>query len=158
SGTSAVRIFVYTIAGGLTARISEPGAGATESLHTFPTWTSASQVAFVSDEGGAHQVYVQSANGADGTGRLILPSAAQPWVRPCSRLRLLPCGDQLGDLPDLDGLLAPGLVHRVLDHRVAEGAGHGDGAAARALVLPHLARLLAVRRVRVGDGVVLGVR
>ena len=82
SGTSAIRIFVHTIAGGLTARISEPGAGAAESLQTFPTWTSASQVAFVSDEGGAHQVYVQGASGAAGTGSLTLPSADQPWFGP----------------------------------------------------------------------------
>lgn len=82
SGTSAIRIFVYTIASGQTVRISEPGAGSTDALHTFPTWVSSAQVAFVSDEGGAHQVYVQSATGAPGTGSLTLPSADQPWFGP----------------------------------------------------------------------------
>jgi len=82
SGTAAIRIFVYTLASGLTARISEPGAGSSDALHTFPTWVSDSQVAFVSDEGGAHQVYVQSAAGAPGTGSLTLPSADQPWFGP----------------------------------------------------------------------------
>lgn len=80
--STATRIFVYTIASGLAVRISEPGAGSADALHTFPTWVSGSQVAFVSDEGGAHQVYVQSATGAPGTGSLTLPSADQPWFGP----------------------------------------------------------------------------
>jgi Tol biopolymer transport system component len=82
AGSSAVRIFVHTLASGQTVRISEPGAGSADALHTFPTWVSASQVAFVSDEGGAHQVYVQSATGTPGTGSLTLASADQPWFGP----------------------------------------------------------------------------
>jgi TolB protein len=82
STPSATRIFVHTIDSGLTARISEPGAGAAGALHTFPTWMSASEVAFVSDEGGAHQVYVQAASGPPGSGTLTLSMADQPWFGP----------------------------------------------------------------------------
>jgi len=79
--TSATRIFVQALSSGATARVSDTGAGSTDSLHAFPTWVSATQVAFVSNEGGANQVYVQGIDTA-GTGSLTLPSANQPWFGP----------------------------------------------------------------------------
>jgi Tol biopolymer transport system component len=81
SMSTATRIFVQTLSNGTTNRISETGAGSTDALHTFPTWVSATQVAFVSNEGGANQVYVQGTSTA-GTGNLTLPSADQPWFGP----------------------------------------------------------------------------
>ncbi|HZN92801.1 MAG TPA: hypothetical protein VFB81_08845, partial [Myxococcales bacterium] len=81
SMTTATRIFVQTLSTGATVRVSETGAGSGDALHSFPTWISASQVAFVSNEGGANQVYVQSAS-TRGTGSLTLPSADQAWFGP----------------------------------------------------------------------------
>lgn len=79
--TSATRIFVQTLSSGATVRVSDTGAGSTDALHGFPTWVSPTQVAFVSNEGGANQVYVQGTSMA-GTGNLTLPSADQPWFGP----------------------------------------------------------------------------
>lgn len=78
---NVVRIFVRTLATGATVRVSETGAGSPNAQHSYPTWVSASQVAFVSNEGGADQVYVQGISIA-GTGALTVPSANQPWFGP----------------------------------------------------------------------------
>ena len=79
--STATRIFVHTFSTGATVQISDTGAGSADALHSFPTWLSATQVAFVSNEGGANQVYVQSAS-TRGTGSLTLPSADQAWFGP----------------------------------------------------------------------------
>jgi TolB protein len=82
SGVStSVRIFVQTLSSGATLRISDSGAGSGDAVHGYPTWVSASEVAFVSNEGGANQVYVQGAS-LLGTGSLTLPSADQAWFGP----------------------------------------------------------------------------
>ncbi|HVE84239.1 MAG TPA: hypothetical protein VND93_15390 [Myxococcales bacterium] len=81
SASTATRIFVQVLSTGVTTQVSDTGAGSTEALHAFPTWVSPTQVAFVSNEGGANQVYIQGIS-ALGTGNLTLPSANQPWFGP----------------------------------------------------------------------------
>jgi TolB protein len=81
SDPNLVRIFVRTLSSGATVRVSDTGAGSSNAQHSYPTWYSSSQVAFVSNEGGADQVYVQGITTA-GTGTLTLPSANQPWFGP----------------------------------------------------------------------------
>lgn len=81
--SSVTRIFVLTLSSGAVVRISDTGAGSATALHTFPSWTSATQVAFVSNEGGAPQVYTQPITApAPGTGTLTLPSADEAFYGP----------------------------------------------------------------------------
>jgi Tol biopolymer transport system component len=81
SDPTLVRTFVRTLSSGATVQVSDTGAGSSNAQHSYPTWVSATQVAFVSNEGGADQVYVQGIASV-GTGTLTLPSANQPWFGP----------------------------------------------------------------------------
>jgi len=77
SASSTTRIFVQTLGTGATLRITD----ATSGNHSFPTWASTTTVGFVSNEGGANQVYIQPDSTTD-TGQLTIPSANQPWFGP----------------------------------------------------------------------------
>lgn len=83
-GSGGVRIFVAPLSAtgiGTPVRVTdhtgEPGA-----QDTYPSWTSNSQVGFVSNAGGADNIYRVGTSGSAGAGSLVVPSALEPTYGP----------------------------------------------------------------------------
>ncbi|MGQ0507500.1 MAG: TolB family protein [Myxococcaceae bacterium] len=76
--SNATRLFVYD---GTTAQLTNY-PGDPDALDSFPTWIGNGEVGFTNNIGGADQVYSVSAAAMQTTGKLVRPSAIEPWYGP----------------------------------------------------------------------------
>ncbi len=79
--SGVTRIFVVNLSTRAVTQVTDYPADPNAN-DSFPSWTSASELAFSSDTGGNDQVYTVSATAVKQGGSLRLPSAIEPWFGP----------------------------------------------------------------------------
>ena len=80
-GSGVTRIFVIDLSTKMVTKVNEymgePGTN-----DTYPTWYTASSLAFSSDSGGNDNVYRASLTGLGADRKLLVPKAIEPWYGP----------------------------------------------------------------------------